>query len=174
MKRINTINLILDQAMWFSFTAPVALPACLLPARTYMFKLADPNGDRSTSCECSNHHGATSIWCRRTPAGQTSCARRHSRSRCTTRTEHGAVFNTASATLPSNNRESLLRRRMPITASSVGTSRAASTMAATARPRSMRQTPLTPNLARLVRNRCRASFSCLDLPPHGHPVYSPR
>jgi len=38
-----------DKATLFTFDAPVALPGVTLPAGTYMFKLADPNNDRSAT-----------------------------------------------------------------------------------------------------------------------------
>ena len=38
-----------DKATLFTFDAPVALPGVTLPAGTYMFRLADPNDDRSAT-----------------------------------------------------------------------------------------------------------------------------
>jgi hypothetical protein len=35
-----------DELTYFTFTAPVQIPGADLPAGTYMFKLADPDGDR--------------------------------------------------------------------------------------------------------------------------------
>jgi hypothetical protein len=41
-----------DQKTVFTFSAPVEVPGQLLPAGTYVFKLADSSSDR-TSCRCS-------------------------------------------------------------------------------------------------------------------------
>lgn len=38
----------LDKETLFTFSAPVELPGIALPAGTYMFKLFDPDGDRTT------------------------------------------------------------------------------------------------------------------------------
>jgi hypothetical protein len=36
-----------DKLMVFTFSGPVEVPGAVLPAGTYEFKLADPDGDRS-------------------------------------------------------------------------------------------------------------------------------
>ena len=36
-----------DRLMVITFSGPVEVPGEVLPAGTYQFKLADPNGDRS-------------------------------------------------------------------------------------------------------------------------------
>jgi hypothetical protein len=46
-----------DQLMVFTFSGPVEVPGVVLPAGTYQFKLADPNGDRNVM-EIRNEDGS--------------------------------------------------------------------------------------------------------------------